>query len=252
MQLGWNSSSTIIPITVSSRMVKSVTSALIATLVLLATWTRNIFLWKFKLMVYRSLIFRLEPDRAWPGPLQKDKWALIFEGLDIKDVARLNKIVSRDICDGPYQVCLSLNNVVPSRPLEGYGLFSPNPRTELMRHLLTIVALTNHVSTKLGHNTTGKKYHTLGHSDKFNAWTKFFLESESENAGGRSRSFQSWRHGTVYVRKWPRCPTKWSKRPVVARKVVRFASQQTGQQASPVCRFNASTVVTLVVLQDVI
>jgi hypothetical protein len=49
-------------------------------------------------------ICREKPHAAWPGPLPIEKWALIFEGLDIKDVARLNKIVSRDICTGTYNV----------------------------------------------------------------------------------------------------------------------------------------------------
>lgn len=45
----------------------------------------------------------ISPDGAWPGS-QPDtkKWALIWEGLDIKDTARLNKIVSRDVCKEAY------------------------------------------------------------------------------------------------------------------------------------------------------
>ncbi|XP_055337275.1 uncharacterized protein LOC129587508 [Paramacrobiotus metropolitanus] len=44
-----------------------------------------------------------KPDAPWPGPLPMEKWALIYEGLDIANTARLNKIVSRDFCASPYK-----------------------------------------------------------------------------------------------------------------------------------------------------
>jgi len=59
-----------------------------------------------------------KPDAAWPGPLPLDKWALIYEGLDIADTARLNKIVSRDICTGTYRKAnlrVQVDEVDPTR-----------------------------------------------------------------------------------------------------------------------------------------
>jgi len=60
-----------------------------------------------------------QPDAAWPGPLKDlNKWALIYEGMDIKEKAVLGKIVSRDVCTGSYHKAnlrVQADEVDPSR-----------------------------------------------------------------------------------------------------------------------------------------
>ncbi|GAV02169.1 hypothetical protein RvY_12766 [Ramazzottius varieornatus] len=51
----------------------------------------------------RGYVDTISPDAAFPGSEDNlERWAKIWEGLDIKDTARLNKIVSRDVCKGTY------------------------------------------------------------------------------------------------------------------------------------------------------
>ncbi|OQV16854.1 hypothetical protein BV898_09026 [Hypsibius exemplaris] len=66
----------------------------------------------------RGYVDTQKPDSAWPGPLPLEKWALIYEGLDIIDTARLGKIVSRDVCTDSYtkaNLRVQVDEVDPTR-----------------------------------------------------------------------------------------------------------------------------------------